>query len=110
MYYPPTACDACARLQPAQPAARDHAEPRDLVLPLWCVRRERPRRHPGMPGCFLLSISNLLTETREAYAAGVRAVLLFDALAQGFSATAAYDSEGAVQLAVKAIKDELRTW
>ena len=83
--------------------------PEDLVLPLVVRHGENVRDPiPGMPGCFLLSISNLLAETREAYAAGVRAVLLFGVPShKDAGATAAYDPEGVVQLAVKAIKDEL---
>ena len=83
--------------------------PDDLVLPL-VVRHGENVRDPirGMPGCFLLSISNLLEEVREAHAMGVRAVLLFGVPShKDAGATAAYDPEGVVQLAVKAIKDEL---
>ena len=83
--------------------------PEDLVLPLVVRHGENVRDAiPGMPGCFLLSISNLLAEAREAHAAGVRAVLLFGVPShKDAGATAAYDPEGVVQLAVKAIKDEL---
>lgn len=82
--------------------------PDDLVLPLVVRHGENVRDAiPGMPGAHLLSISNLILEVREARAMGVRAVQLFGVPShKDVGATAAYDSEGVVQLAVKAIKDE----
>jgi porphobilinogen synthase len=60
-----------------------------------------------MPGIFQLSIGNLIPEVREAVALGIKAVLLFGLPAHKDSAaTGAYDPEGIVQLAVRAIKDE----
>ena len=60
-----------------------------------------------MPGCFQLSIGNLIGEVREAVDLGIPAILLFGIPSHKDSAaTGAYDPEGVVQMAVRAIKDE----
>lgn len=81
----------------------------DLVLPLIVTHGENVREPiAGMPGCHLFSIGTLLAEVREAYDAGLRAVLLYGVPShRDIGASAAYDSEGTVQMAVKAVKDEL---
>ena len=50
----------------------------DVVLPLF-VRPGRGERRPiaAMPGCFQLSVDELVKECREAAAMGIPAVLLF---------------------------------
>jgi porphobilinogen synthase len=81
----------------------------DLVLPLIVTHGENVRDPiAGMPGCNLCSIGTLLDEVREAYGLGLRALLLFGVPShRDVGASAAYDAEGTVQMAVKAIKDEL---
>jgi len=80
----------------------------DLIYPLFVIAGENVKNPIGsMPGCFQLSISNLLPEVREVASLGIPAVLLFGIPAHKDSAaTTAYDPEGVVQLAVRAIKDE----
>jgi porphobilinogen synthase len=80
----------------------------DLVYPYFVIAGENIRNPiPSMPGVFQLSIGNLLPDVREAVKLGIKAVLLFGLPAHKDSAaTGAYDSEGIVQLAVRAIKDE----
>jgi porphobilinogen synthase len=81
--------------------------PSHLVLPLF-VELGTDSRNPveSMPGVERLSISHAVEEAGEAHDLGIPAVLLFglpaekDALASG-----AYDEEGVVQLAVRAIKE-----
>ena len=80
-----------------------------LVLPMFVRPGRRTRRAiNAMPGVFQLSVDEALRDAREAYAAGVPAVLLFgipehkDAKASG-----AYAANGIVQLAVRALKKEL---
>ena len=79
----------------------------DLVLPLF-VELGTDSRTPieAMPGVERLSISHAVEEAGAADSAGVPAVLLFgiptDKDAQG---SGAYDDEGVVQLAVRAIKE-----
>ena len=80
----------------------------DLIYPLFVIAGENVKNPIGsMPGCFQLSIGNLLPEVREVAQLGIPAVLLFGIPAHKDSAaTTAYDPEGIVQLAVRAIKDE----
>ena len=80
----------------------------DLVLPL-IVTAGQSVREPiaGIPGHHTFSIGTLLQEVRSAHELGLRAVLLSGVPShRDASASAAYDPEGVVQLAVKAIKDE----
>ncbi len=80
----------------------------DLVYPYFVSAGENIRNPiPSMPGVFQLSIGNLLPDVRETVKLGIKAVLLFGLPAhKDAAATGAYDSEGIVQLAVRAIKDE----
>ncbi|HWX21158.1 MAG TPA: porphobilinogen synthase [Candidatus Binatia bacterium] len=80
-----------------------------LVLPLFVRTGRRVRRAiSAMPGVFQLSPDELLREARQAFEAGVPAVLLFgipdrkDAKASG-----AYAAGGIVQQAVRLLKKEL---
>jgi porphobilinogen synthase len=59
-----------------------------------------------MPGIFQLSINHAVDEALRAYALGIPAVLLFGIPDhKDEAATGAYDPEGIVQLATRAIKD-----
>jgi porphobilinogen synthase len=80
----------------------------DLIYPLFVIAGENVKNPiSSMPGCFQLSIGNLLGEVREVAGLGIPAILLFGIPAHKDSAaTGAYDSEGVVQMAVRAIKDE----
>lgn len=80
----------------------------DLVYPFFVIAGENIRNPiPSMPGVFQLSIGNLIPEVREVVKLGIKAVLLFGIPAHKDSAaTGAYDPEGIVQMAVRAIKDE----
>jgi len=80
----------------------------DLVYPLFVIAGENIKNPiSSMPGVFQLSIGNVLPEVREAVRLGIKAVLLFGIPAHKDSAaTGAYDPEGVVQMAVRAIKDE----
>ncbi|MDX6706289.1 MAG: porphobilinogen synthase [Solirubrobacteraceae bacterium] len=79
----------------------------DLVLPLFVQSGSGGRSPiPSMPGVDRLSISAAVEEAGEVLAAGLPAILLFgipehkDAEGSG-----AYDDEGVVQLATRAIKE-----
>jgi porphobilinogen synthase len=80
----------------------------DLIYPLFVIAGENVKNPiSSMPGCFQLSIGNLLGEVREVVSLGIPAVLLFGIPSHKDSAaTGAYDSEGVIQMAVRAIKDE----
>ena len=59
-----------------------------------------------MPGIERLSISHAVEEAGEAHALGIPAVLLFGIPAEkDEQGSGAYDDEGVVQLAVRAIKE-----
>ncbi|HZG48260.1 MAG TPA: porphobilinogen synthase [Thermoleophilaceae bacterium] len=78
----------------------------DLVLPLFVQLGEGRTPVEAMPGVERMSISHAVAEAGEARALGVGAVLLFGIpAAKDEQASGAYDDEGVVQLAVRAIKD-----
>ncbi|HTX69532.1 MAG TPA: porphobilinogen synthase [Thermoleophilia bacterium] len=80
----------------------------DLVYPFFVIAGEDVKNPIGsMPGVYQLSIGKLLPEVREVVKLGIKAVLLFGIPAHKDSAaTGAYDPEGIVQMAIRAIKDE----
>jgi porphobilinogen synthase len=81
--------------------------PSDLVLPLF-VAHGIDRREPieAMPGIDRLSIAHAVTEAGEAAALGLPGVLLFGLPAEkDDSGSGAWDDEGIIQLATRAIKD-----
>ena len=78
----------------------------DLVLPLFVQLGEGRTPVEAMPGVDRLSISNAVEEAGEAHALGLPSVLLFGVPADKDDlGSGAYDDEGVVQLAVRAIKD-----
>lgn len=81
--------------------------PRHLVQPMFVTAGEASREPiASMPGVERLSINELVEEAGDLHAAGVPAVLLFGLPASKDEAgTSAYDEEGIVQMAVRALKD-----
>jgi porphobilinogen synthase len=80
---------------------------RRFVYPMFVVHGAE-RREPivSMPGIDRLSISHAVQEAGTAAALGVPAVLLFGVPAEkDAEGSGAYDDEGVVQLATRAIKD-----
>lgn len=84
--------------------------PDDFVYPLFVCEGEGVRREIGsMPGCFNLSIDEVVKETEAARADGVRSVILFgvpdkkDAVG-----SQAYAEEGITQRGIRAIKREVK--
>jgi porphobilinogen synthase len=80
---------------------------RHLVQPLFVVAGEGVREEiPSMPGVERFSISELVAEATELQTAGIGAVILFgipsdkDEVGSG-----AYDPEGVVQMAIRALKE-----
>ncbi|MCX6386087.1 MAG: porphobilinogen synthase [Solirubrobacterales bacterium] len=79
----------------------------DLVYPMF-VEHGPDHRTPiaSMPGIDRLSISNAVQEAGEAQALGINAVLLFGIPAdKDEQGSGAWDDEGIVQLATRAIKE-----
>ncbi len=109
MYYPSYRMRRLRRTPTVRRMLRETTlSPDDLIYPLFVIHGENVNNPiESMPGCSQLSIGNLLAEVREVAQLGIPAVLLFGIPSHKDSAaTAAYDPEGIVQLAVKAIKDE----
>ena len=81
--------------------------PRHLVQPLFVVSGENVREPvESMPGVDRLSINELVSEASELLAVGVEAVILFGIpAAKDESGSGAYDDEGVVQMAVRALKE-----
>src|SRR5436305_2691796 len=83
-----------------------HLDPADFVYPMF-VAHGIDRREPiaEMPGVDHLSIAHAVEEAGEAAALGIPAVLLFGLpAAKDEEGSGAWDDEGVVQLATRAIK------
>ena len=96
----------------AKPGLRDLVRETDLrasqlIQPLFVVAGKGVREQvPSMPGVERLSISELVEEAAEIADAGVGAVLLFGIPADKDEiGSGAYDDEGVVQMAVRALKE-----
>ncbi|HWS81992.1 MAG TPA: porphobilinogen synthase [Rubrobacter sp.] len=81
--------------------------PEDLVYPIFVTVGEDVRNPvASMPGIFQLSINHAVAEAQRVHDLGIPAVLLFGLPEQkDEAATGAYDPEGIVQLATRAIKE-----
>jgi len=109
MYYPSYRMRRLRRTPAIRAMLRETTlQVEDLIYPLFVIAGENVRKPiPSMPGCFQVSIGNLLGEVREVVRLGIPAVLLFGIPSHKDSAASgAYDPEGVIQLAVRAIKDE----
>src|SRR3954469_15842290 len=108
MPYPATRLRRLRRTPVLRDMVREtHLGPQHLIYPLF-VEAGLDGRAPigAMPGVDRLSISQAVAEAGEAAALGIPGVLLFgipaDKDAEG---SGAWDDEGIVQLATRAIKD-----
>jgi porphobilinogen synthase len=81
--------------------------PSHLIQPLFVVAGENVREEvETMPGVERFSISELVAECTEIASTGIGAVLLFGVpAAKDESGSGAYDDEGVVQMAVRALKE-----
>ncbi|HET7509853.1 MAG TPA: porphobilinogen synthase [Solirubrobacterales bacterium] len=81
--------------------------PSHLIQPAFVVTGEGVREEvPSMPGIERLSISNLVDEAGQIAEAGIGALLLFGVPSvKDDVGSGAYDDEGIVQMAVRALKD-----
>jgi porphobilinogen synthase len=103
-----------ARRMRATPAVRrmireTELTPNDLIQPFF-VRPGKNERRPvrSMPGVFQLSIDQVLKDARVVAKLGVPAIILFGIPEKKDAAgREAYDSDGIVQRAVRAVKDAL---
>ncbi len=81
--------------------------PEDFIYPMFVAAGEDVRNHiKSMPGIFQLSINHAVAEAKRAHELGIPGILLFGIPAEkDEAATGAYDPEGIIQLAIRAIKD-----
>ncbi len=83
--------------------------PSDFIYPIFVTAGEDVRNPiSSMPGIFQLSINHAVEEARRAHALGISGVLLFGIPDEkDEAASGAFDPEGVVQIATRAIKDVL---
>lgn len=86
-----------------------HLRTEDFILPLFACPGTNVRREiSSMPGVHNLSVDEIVRETAGAFALGVRGIILFglpetkDEVGSG-----AYDENGIVQQAIRAVKQEV---
>jgi porphobilinogen synthase len=84
--------------------------PDDFVYPLFVCEGEGVRKEiSSMPGCFNLSIDQLVREVEGAHQTGVRSVILFGVPNEKDDVgTQAYAEDGIVQRAIRALKREVK--
>lgn len=82
----------------------------DLIYPLFVVPGEKIKKEiKSMPGNFQLSVDELVKECKEVAALGVPAVILFGIPEhKDEQGSEAYDPNGIVQKAIRAIKAEVK--
>ena len=83
--------------------------PDDFIYPLFVMRgKDQKTLINSMPGQFRWSIDLLVKEAGEAYQLGIPAVMIFGIPDQKDArGTSAYDSQGIVQQAVRALKNAI---
>ena len=81
--------------------------PAEFIYPMFVAHGvDRREPIPAMPGIDHLSIAHAVQEAGEAHARGIPAVLLFGLpAAKDELGTGAYDDEGIIQMAVRALKE-----
>jgi porphobilinogen synthase len=107
MAFPTTRMRRLRRTQALRDLVREsELGPGHLIQPLFVVAGEGLREPvASMPGIERFSISELVGEAAEIAAAGIRAVILFGIPAdKDEQGSGAYDDEGVVQMAVRALK------
>lgn len=81
----------------------------DLIYPLFVIEGEGVRNEiSAMPGCYQLSVENLVEEVKGVQELGIPGVILFGLPAKkDEAASQAYAEEGIVQRAIRAIKEKV---
>ncbi len=107
MAFPATRLRRLRRTSPLRDLVREtRVEPGDLVLPLFVHTEAQRTPIAAMPGVDRLSISQAVEEAGRAAQLGLGGVLLFGIPAdKDEEGSGAWDDEGVVQLATRAIKD-----
>jgi len=83
--------------------------PDDLIYPLFVTFGKNVRKEiKTMPGCFQESVDVIVKHAREVHSLGIPAILLFGIPEHKDEiGSSAYDPQGVVQKAIKAIKNKL---
>jgi porphobilinogen synthase len=86
-----------------------HLAPDDFIYPMLVTFGKGVRKKiSSMPGCFQMSVDEIVKEAQEAYKIGIPAVILFGIPEhKDESGSQAYSAKGVVQKAIKAIKDNV---
>jgi porphobilinogen synthase len=108
MPFPATRMRRLRRTESLRALVREtNLAPADLIQPLFVVAGENVREDvPSMSGIERFSISELVAEATEIATAGIGTVLLFAVpSAKDETGSGAYDDEGVVQMAVRALKE-----
>ncbi|HMC58651.1 MAG TPA: hypothetical protein VKJ01_05625, partial [Candidatus Solibacter sp.] len=87
-----------------------HLDPAQFILPLFVCPGEGVKREIGsMPGNYQMSIDELVKECDEVEALGLGGIVLFGLPeTKDEMATGAYDENGIVQRAIRAVRRETR--
>jgi porphobilinogen synthase len=85
-----------------------HLMPEDLIYPMFVTFGKGVRKKiSSMPGCFQLSVDEAVKDAQKAYKLGIPAVILFGIPEhKNNKGTEAYNPNGVVQKAIRAIKDK----
>jgi len=85
-----------------------HLTPDDFIYPLFVVEGKGVKKKiSSMPGCFQMSVDEIVKEAQAAFKLGIPAVILFGIPEhKDEKGTEAYNPNGVVQKAIKAIKDK----
>ncbi len=83
--------------------------PGDFIYPLFVTFGKGVRKKiSSMPGCFQMSVDEVVKEAHKAYKLGIPAIILFGIpRLKDEKGTEAYNPKGVVQNAIKAIKDKV---
>ncbi|MEW6600299.1 MAG: porphobilinogen synthase [Nitrospirota bacterium] len=83
--------------------------PNDFIYPMFATFGKGVRKKiSSMPGCFQLSVDEIVKEAQIAYKLGIPAIILFGIPEhKDEKGTEAYNAKGVVQKAIKAVKDKV---
>ncbi len=83
--------------------------PADLIYPLFVTFGKGVKKKiSSMPGCYQMSVDNIVKEAQKVFSLGIPAIILFGIPKhKDAKASEAYSPKGDVQMAIKAIKDKV---
>jgi len=86
-----------------------HLTQNDLIYPMFVTFGKGVKKKiSSMPGCYQMSVDEIVKEAQNAYKLGIPAIILFGIPEhKDDKGTEAYNPKGVVQTAIKAIKDKV---